>query len=106
MPFTQAAALVRTRLSDAAANRGDADQPPLRRARRRGGDRRRGRQDQLVERARAVAAERQYITGPKYRGAIKEGAGAPLLADLAVTTPATVLWSRRRCRRRLARRQP
>ena len=46
--------------------------------------------DQLLERARAVAAERQHIAGPNI-GVIKKGLRAPLLADLAVVTPATVL---------------
>ncbi len=93
MPFTQGmAALVRTRLSDAAATEA------MLTSRRYGAHDAAAAGivgeavpvDQLVERARAVAAERQHITGPNI-GAIKEGLRVPLLADLAVTTPATVL---------------
>ena len=44
----------------------------------------------LLDRARAVAAERASLAGPNQR-VIKRGLRAPLLADLAVPTPATLL---------------
>ena len=102
------AAELHARLSDAAAT-SDADQPPLRRhdAAAAGIVGEAVPVDQLLERARAVAAERQHIAGPNI-GVIKKGC-------VHRCSP-TWRWSRRRqcCDRairlggdrRLARRQP
>lgn len=93
MPFTRGmAALVRTRLPDAAATEA------MLTSRRYGADDAVAEgildeavgADDLLERARAVAAERAPLSGPNL-ATIKRGLRQPLLADLETPTPPSLL---------------
>lgn len=93
MPFTRGmASLLRTRLSDATVTEA------MLTSRRYGADDAAAAGivdeavpvEQLLDRARAVAAERASLAGPNQR-LIKQGLRAPLLADLATPTPPSLL---------------
>ncbi|GAB08957.1 putative enoyl-CoA hydratase [Gordonia araii NBRC 100433] len=93
MPFTAGmAALIRTRLADAAAT------DSMLTSRRYGADdavssgivEETAPSEGLVERARAVAAERASTAGANL-AVIKKGLRAPLLETLAIPTPASLL---------------